>query len=192
MTVFSGSSRDLVLRVWPDLADRVSLKPHEPPTLPRKVAIRPGRRPTVGVLGAISRAKGAEILRNLAAHAGDRLRIVVIGTMDPAYAHHAIRVHGPYDHADIADLAEHYGIDRWLIPAIWPETFSYATHECIATGLPVFAFDLGAQGEAVAPAPNGRVADANTGPRPFVSHLFTIKCHGVPKPKHSSKRARNS
>ena len=39
--------------------------------------------------------------------------------------------------------------------SIWPETFSYTTHEALATGLPVLAFDLGAQGVAVAEAPNG-------------------------------------
>jgi len=43
-----------------------------------------------------------------------------------------------------------YGITCWLIPSIWPETFSFTTHECLATGLPVWAFDLGAQGDSVA------------------------------------------
>ena len=38
---------------------------------------------------------------------------------------------------------------------IWPETFSYTTHEAVATGLPVLAFDIGAQGETVARVPNG-------------------------------------
>ena len=42
-----------------------------------------------------------------------------------------------------------YGITDWLIPSIWPETFSYTTHEAIATGLPVWSFDLGAQADAI-------------------------------------------
>ncbi len=42
-----------------------------------------------------------------------------------------------------------YGITDWLIPSIWPETFSFATHEALDTGLPVWCFDLGAQSEAV-------------------------------------------
>ena len=32
---------------------------------------------------------------------------------------------------------------------------SYTIHEALATGLPVYAFDIGAQGEAVAAAANG-------------------------------------
>jgi glycosyltransferase involved in cell wall biosynthesis len=41
------------------------------------------------------------------------------------------------------------------MPSIWPETYSFATHEMLATGLPVYGFDIGAQGEALARAPNG-------------------------------------
>ena len=42
-----------------------------------------------------------------------------------------------------------------LVPSVWPETFSFTTHETLATGLPVLALDLGAQGAAVRSAPNG-------------------------------------
>jgi hypothetical protein len=35
------------------------------------------------------------------------------------------------------------------VPAVWPETYSFSTREALATGLPVIAFDIGAQGEAV-------------------------------------------
>ena len=40
---------------------------------------------------------------------------------------------------------------------IWPETFSYTTHEAIATGLPVWSFDLGAQADAIRTTATGRV-----------------------------------
>ena len=43
------------------------------------------------------------------------------------------------------------------MPSIWPETFSFTTHEMLATGKPVMAFDLGAQGEAVREAENGHI-----------------------------------
>jgi hypothetical protein len=33
--------------------------------------------------------------------------------------------------------------------SICPETFSYVTHELIKLNVPVFSFDLGAQGDAV-------------------------------------------
>ena len=49
-----------------------------------------------------------------------------------------------------------HGITCWLIPSVWPETFSFTTHEALATGLPVWAFDLGAQGAAAARQPHGQ------------------------------------
>jgi O-antigen biosynthesis protein len=66
-----------------------------------------------------------------------------------------VRLHGSYQPADIPHLAERYGVGAWLVPSIWPETFSFATHEMLATGLPVYGFDIGAQGEALRRAPNG-------------------------------------
>jgi glycosyltransferase involved in cell wall biosynthesis len=54
-------------------------------------------------------------------------------------------------------LARHYRIGLWFIPSICPETFSFATHEALATGLPVLSFDLGAQGETLRDAPLGHV-----------------------------------
>lgn len=36
-----------------------------------------------------------------------------------------------------------------MFPSIWLETFSYVLHAEIATGLPVWSFDVGAQGDAL-------------------------------------------
>jgi glycosyltransferase involved in cell wall biosynthesis len=69
---------------------------------------------------------------------------------------------------DIAELTRRYGICAWIVPAVWPETYSFATREALATGLPVIAFDIGAQGEAVrarpmAPVPYDPDADLACG-----------------------------
>ncbi|MEI4474176.1 glycosyltransferase [Frigidibacter sp. MR17.24] len=166
LVVFSQDSRRQVLRVWPEMAAKIAVVPHRIGHLPRTV--RPaGPRTAVGtvlgVLGGIGRQKGAGVLRDLADRADPGLRIVVIGQIDPAYAHPGITVHGAYDRDEIAALAERHGIDCWLIPSIWPETFCYTVHEALATGLPVFAFDIGAQGDAVRAAPNGRLLPLGRG-----------------------------
>ena len=117
----------------------------------------------MGVLGDIGPEKGAEVVAAL----GDRMaraegrrappRLVVIGTVTPAVAlPRAVRVHGPYEMDGLAELAARYRIGAWLVPSIWPETFCFTAHEALATGLPTYAFDLGAQGRAVRNAPNGR------------------------------------
>ncbi len=45
------------------------------------------------------------------------------------------------------DLVEAHGINMFLFPSIWPETFSYVVAEMTALELPVVAFDLGAPAE---------------------------------------------
>ncbi len=166
VTVHSHDSRVQVLAAYPDAADRLRLRPH-PPLAPiervRRVA-RKDRRRVIAVLGNIGVHKGAAVLRDLVDMIGTRrdtasgISLVLIGNIDPAYALPAhVPVHGDYEIAQISALIERYAITDWLIPSIWPETFSYTTHEALATGLPVYAFAIGAQGEAVAAATNGIV-----------------------------------
>ena len=157
IVVFSGSGRDIVAEAYPKAAARIDVVPHETHALPPRIA--PGGdgmgAPVIGVLGNIGYQKGAAVLRDLSrqmAREGTG-RIVVIGQMDPAYPlARPSRVHGSYELADLPGLVARYGIACWLIPSVWPETFSFTIREALATGLPVYAFDLGAQGEAVAHA----------------------------------------
>jgi glycosyltransferase involved in cell wall biosynthesis len=153
VTVFSDPSRALVAAAYPQIATRIALCPHV--AVPVVAAqSRPGRdrRPVIGVLGNIGAHKGAAIVAALGqALAQDRRAdLVLIGNLDPGFTLSApSRVHGSYDPADLPALTARYDISCWLIPSVWPETFSYVTHEALATGLPVWCFDLGAQAAAV-------------------------------------------
>lgn len=170
ITVFSQDSRTLVAAVWPQKLAAIMVRPHRLlAEVPRVTPLRrPGQRPVIGVLGNIGYQKGAGVLADLSRDlaASGAADLVVIGNLDPAYALvPPARVHGTYRIVDIPDLVQRYGISCWLMPSIWPETFSYATHEALATGLPVWCFDLGAQGEAVraatlAGAPGGVLPSA--------------------------------
>ena len=64
-------------------------------------------------------------------------------------------IHGTYRIGELDQLAAKYAITCWLIPSVWPETFSFTTHEALASGLPVYTFALGAQGAAAKAAENG-------------------------------------
>ncbi|MEO0709258.1 MAG: glycosyltransferase [Pseudomonadota bacterium] len=156
--VFSQDSRDHVLHVYPKLRRKLRIRPHALPAKPRKLAAPAGPRDVIGVLGNIGQHKGAGVVRDLAHKVSDdpMIDLVVIGNIDPAFnLPNGIPCTGTYQSADISALAERYGVTRWLIPSIWPETFSFTTHEALATGLPVHAFHLGAQGGAVSKARNG-------------------------------------
>lgn len=161
VTVFSENSRALVAQAYPQVAGRLTVTPHR--LVAEVPVVRPGQSrdgvPVIGILGNIGHQKGAAVLRALSQllARNRKARLVVIGNVDPAYRlASSARIHGDYRIEDIPGLVSRYGISRWLIPSIWPETFSYTTHEALATGLPVFSFDLGAQGEAVQAAAAAR------------------------------------
>lgn len=159
LVVFSEDSRRQIRAALPDLDTPIAVRPHRLQVTPPALGRPRGDGPRViAALGNIGHQKGAGVLRDLALRmTGDGTpRLVLLGNIDPAYALPAhVPVHGSYRVADLADLAAQYGVTDWLIPSIWPETFSYTTHEALATGLPVWAFALGAQGDAVTAAQNG-------------------------------------
>lgn len=163
--IFSQSSRDILLATYPFARRKLWLQPHdlhtEIPDLshfgqPSNLGESPRR--VIAVLGNIGVHKGAELVMDLANLMAwqSNVSMVVLGDMDPGIPRpKTLQVHGGYDLAILPELVKHYKITDWLIPSIWPETFSYTTHEALATGLPTYAFDLGAQGEAVAQSANG-------------------------------------
>lgn len=152
--VFSEDSRTHVAQAYPAAAGQIRVRPHRLlHDVPRCV---PGAgwqgRPVIGVLGNIGYQKGAAVLADAARRlaASGAARLVVIGNVDPAYPLAApALIHGDYRLEDLPRLIAEYGIGCWWIPSIWPETFSFTTREALATGLPTWVFDIGAQAEAV-------------------------------------------
>ncbi|CAA2160582.1 hypothetical protein MBRA_05738 [Methylobacterium brachiatum] len=62
-----------------------------------------------------------------------------------------------WEDEEIFDRLPMVSADMVLLPAIWPETYSYALTLALRTGLQVVAFDLGAQGDRLRAYPNGHV-----------------------------------
>ena len=152
---FSENSRKIVLEAYPEARNSLCVEPHLLLSAVPRIAPVRGDIPVIGVLGNIGYQKGAAVLQTLSrelARTG-AARLVVIGHIDPAWPlAPPAQVHGSYELRDLPGLVARYQISGWLIPSIWPETFSFTTHEALATGMPVISFDLGAQGDAVAAA----------------------------------------
>lgn len=160
LTVFSEASRRIVAAAHPDLVPKIRLRPHAPRVvLPRLAPARQGAPRVLGVAGHLNREKGGEVVAALArvfARTGEA-RIVVLGAVAPEVAlPRRVRVLGGYELPDLPHLAARHGITCWLVPSLWPETFSYVTQEVLMTGLPCFGFALGAQGDALARAAAAR------------------------------------
>ncbi|WP_188569652.1 glycosyltransferase [Cribrihabitans marinus] len=189
IVTFSEDSRSHVTVAYPDLPIEIDVMPHQLSSLLPKIEHKSPRPPVIGVLGAIGYEKGAAVLAQLSCEL-DRLGynpLVVIGEVDPSFIFSATaRIHGRYRFDDLPDLIQRYEITHWLIPSICPETFSFATHEVLSTGLPVYCFDLGAQAEAVGTARNGTVIplpeDRETLPICIIEAIF-----GDDTPKESHR-----
>lgn len=155
---FSQSSKNIMSSAFPDVSMEIEVRPHDVSPLRKVCHDMPSQQRSIGVLGDIGQQKGARVLSDLSTilPVGDLRKITIVGRVDPRFALTESCVEtGAYQRSDIPGQAEKHGVAAWLIPSIWPETFSYTTHEALATGLPVFCFDIGAQGEAVTRAENG-------------------------------------
>jgi glycosyltransferase involved in cell wall biosynthesis len=148
---FSESTRVLLIRAYPWLArDRTTVIPHRVDFSPRRPRVRHAGPLVIGVMGQINAQKGARVVAGIAERIEQQhpnVRVVVLGTLEAPFRPSCLTVTGEYKREDLPDLIEAHGINMFLFPSIWPETFSYVVAEMTALELPVVAFDLGAPAE---------------------------------------------
>lgn len=193
---FSESSRGLLTRAYPTIEGRIVVKPHTVAPL-RKASVHrdPSKPLVIGVIGAISSHKGADVVAELARTIHERkaqVRIVVLGNIDAACPSDVVVETGPYERNDLPRLVEKYGISIGFLPSVCPETFSFVAHEIVSMGLPIMCFDLGAQAQIAQEHPRGRVATRRDGPGLLGELLaFDESLHRSSPSKHShvSKKA---
>ena len=150
---FSHNTVQIVGRVYTLLPEKITVRPHAvhyvPPRKPRLDREAPLH---IGVVGTIAPQKGAAIVAEIAKLIAARdlpVRLTVIGTLDPSCSADNVDITGPYAQADLPDIIEKHGINMFLFPSVWPETFSYVTSELMALEVPLACFDLGAPAERV-------------------------------------------
>ncbi|WP_241308642.1 glycosyltransferase, partial [Burkholderia cenocepacia] len=118
-------------------------RPHRPFT--------PKKTYTIGVLGALSREKGADLLEAAAALAASRQSKVGFTLIGYAYRPlQGVKTTGPYESARIGELIDSASCDLIAFPALWPETYSYTLSSALASGLPIVAPSIGAFPERLA------------------------------------------
>ena len=108
----------------------------------------------VGILGAISEAKGRSVLLECARLAEEQhlaIQFVLFGTLSPPEQNLPtnLLVKGRYKEDEVYSLITREGIDFFWFTAVLPETYSYVLTIPIRLGIPVIAADLGAIGERI-------------------------------------------
>ncbi len=130
----------------------------------------------VGVLGGINYQK-VRILCVIWWEIEQRclpVQIVVIGHLALKMRSKALTVHGVFKQGEIVSLTEHYKIDVFIIPSIWPETFSYTAEEVMQMQMPLIVFDLGAPAERVRNYVHGSVVGERTATA-LLDHVCTVQ-----------------
>lgn len=155
--VFSESTKELFVRVYPCLEEKTKIIPHKVGKL-RKVQLQKHTKITIGILGNIfSKAKGLEIVQELHSLCKERkVNLLVIGNTHKGAG---IIQTGSYKRENLPQLLEDKDVDIILIPSICPETFSYTTSEAMMMQMPVACFNLGAPAERVGKYAKGLIID---------------------------------
>ena len=134
------------------------------------------------VIGHISRAKGLSVVADLLAEIKARqlpIVITVIGTLSEPIGHPEsfyFRVTGEFQESELKHYLSACRPDALLFPSVIPETYSYVLSSAMATGLPVFGFDLGAIGERLRSYQHGKVLPVDTSPRQLSDQLLQVPC----------------
>jgi len=109
-------------------------------------APRAGTPLRILVLANVERHKGPEYIREIKAHAGDRIELHFLGDVPEQYADLGV-LHGRYRPKELAERVGAIAPALVGLFSIVAETFSHALTEAWALGIPVVATDLGAFGE---------------------------------------------
>ena len=123
--------------------------PHGQPKPPTQRSGRDARHPNVLLVGSIGLAKGAPLVRDVAALnrlEGGPLVIGLLGAFDESFGKYLDvfdLVYGPYDNATLTPL-RHQPDVVWL-SSVWPETHLYAAEDArlVAPGAACVVMDVG-------------------------------------------------
>ncbi len=139
-----------LLRYWPHLS--ISVRPHEIVKIGKSISKESEYKKIyrIGTIGTISEIKGLEVLIDCAKHAKLKklpLEFIVVGcTKDDKRASQAgIKITGSYENDVVHEIIDKIGLDLIFISSVSPETYCYTLSIAMKTGLPIAAFNLGAQ-----------------------------------------------
>jgi GT2 family glycosyltransferase len=190
---FSNSTRDLFMRIYPQYADKIVVRPHSMARFRHQVVSVDLDKPLhIGIVGSIGWQKGWNIVKQLCEEIDSRrlpFCVTVIGALVPDFSADCLKVTGRYERTALASAIEQSGANIFLFPSIWPETFSYVAHEIMACGVPLCCFNLGAPAEAVANYSTGLVLDDPISPAMLLEQMEAFRAQLLHQCKENERRS---
>lgn len=156
VTCFSESSKSITAKAYPSLKSKIRVLPHQIGNRFQKIYDKRNnlnnKALVIGVLGGINIPKGAGVLAELVKyieHKNLDMSVKLIGEISHQINSNKFSATGKYDIKNAESIILDACIDVFLIPSIWPETYSYTTEEVMQLGYPIIVFDIGAPAERV-------------------------------------------
>jgi hypothetical protein len=126
----------------------------------RPIKFKKKKRYLIGVLGGVSKEKGADFLEKLAVFAYKSELKFTYSIIGHSYRKlKNISNSGHYESKYLPELIKQSGVDIILFPAKWPETYSYTLSYALNSGLPIIAPNLGAFPERLSGRKNTLIYD---------------------------------
>ena len=181
LIVFSHDSEKIMRKAFPSVGNKIDVIPHSLTWTPRPVKIDPATdKLRIGVIGSINEQKGLNVIQQLGRYLNKREeRIIIFGKTSENIESKAIKIIGKYERTDLPRLIEKEAINVIFFSSIWPETFSYVTHEVTAMQIPIVCFDIGAQAEKVKLYQKGKIIPLNSGNYEIIEALRSIAFHQI-------------
>ena len=128
---------------------------------------------TIGVLGALGREKGADILEEMAVIAAEANMSFKFKLLGYAYRPlKSVETTGPYLQAHLAQMLQQHEVDIIFFPAQWPETYSYTLSYALESGVPIVATDLGAFPERLSGRKNSMLFNHHASTKTIIDQLM--------------------
>ena len=145
---------------------------------PKPLSVDSGDRLRVGVIGALSPEKGAEILELTAQYSDEHnlaIDFCLFGyAFRPLQTLPNLEVTGRYENKDLNAMISRFAPHIIWFPCQWPETYSYTLSVCIELGIPVATTNLGAVAERVSQRNNSWILDWRSSPSQWASFFDSL------------------
>lgn len=168
----------------------------EPPIASTVALPRPAPGPLrhVAFVGSVQAHKGAGVFAETVRRmAGSGLRWSAYGGGDAAHLRAlrrlGVRVRGYYRSGSLPGRLRRDGVDLALLLSILPESHNLVLSECVAAGVPVVAFALGAVAERVPALKAGRLVPPEQGVEGIAAALRGFQRDGPPAVPEEAARS---
>jgi len=176
ITCFDESSVEILRTDFVIEGRKVNVMPHELQHFKCAKRTNLGGGVSIGVIGTLSHIKGGDVVKELCSyidHENLDVPVIVIGESHTQLPANAI-IHGRYSPEELPSLIDSLGVSVVFMASIVPETFSYTISEAIEMGMPLVAFDIGAQGRRVKEYRLGKVVPVGASPEEILNAAKSI------------------